>query len=101
MKKVTEVSRIVKRTDYYCDVCGLLMDSLDLKICDVCGKHLCKNCTARSDEEFDEESPSFYCRRCWNIGDLYRGDIEEAKNKCRDTVRRLETEWKKSATEEE
>lgn len=97
MIKTTEVTKVVKIKDYYCDVCGNRFDSYDLKICDVCGKHLCKNCASKFDKEFDGESPSYYCKRCWNIGVLYRGDIEEARRTCEDTVRRLENSWVMSA----
>ena len=97
MKKVTKVIKTVECEDYYCDVCGNKINSYDLKFCDVCDRHLCVNCTIRSEDMFDGDSPSYYCGRCWNIGDIYRGDIAEEKAKCDRNIKAIEDMWRNAA----
>lgn len=94
--KTTEVTRTVKCDEYYCDVCNNRVDSFYLKVCDVCGKHLCVQCTVRSEDVFDGKSPSYYCRECWNIGDIYRADIAEEIAKRYASIANIENRWKKA-----
>lgn len=97
MKKIIEETKLVKREEYYCDVCSNRMDSTDLKFCDVCEKHLCVKCAIRSEDEFGGESPSYYCPKCWNIGDTYRDNIIGVKEGCSAAIKTLENLWKKAA----
>ena len=99
MKKTVETTRVVKRDEYYCDVCGNKISSYDLKFCDVCEKHLCKGCAIRSDDAFNGYSPSFYCRMCWNIGDIYRGEIADERAKRDRNIMILECKWRKAGRE--
>lgn len=100
MKKVIEETKTVERVEYYCDVCGNRMDSLDLKFCDVCNKYLCVQCAIRSEDPFDGESPSYYCLRCWNIGDIYRCRIADERAKRDINIATLECKWMKAGKEE-
>lgn len=99
MKKITKVTKVVEREDYYCDVCGNKVDSLDMKFCDVCRKMMCIHCTVRSENEFDGESPSYYCRGCWNIGEVYRADIERERDKRDANIAMIEDMWKRALHE--
>ena len=77
----------------YCDDCEteIKFDMACLVAkCEICGKDLCNNCV-----EFEESNTGYYrtvyCKKCWEIGEPYRNQIELLENK----IEELSEEWYK------
>lgn len=64
----------------FCDVCGEEIKKIGLGCtaakCAYCGNDLCKNCIGHEDESWGDYR-TVYCKKCWEIGDVYRPKIDK------------------------
>lgn len=56
--------------------------------CIMCKKDLCKNCIGHKGSAIDDYD-EFYCKKCWDIGEYYRKEIEKHEK----IIEKLEDEW--------
>ncbi len=89
-KKMTEVSERHK----FCDVCGveIEMDYLACSKaqCGYCKKDLCEDCIGHEESSLGDYRGEIWCRKCWEIGNEYRPQIE----KLNDKIEQLYDEWR-------
>lgn len=75
----------------FCDVCG---EELHIGLacsaakCMYCGKDLCEKCIG-NEEETGGDYRIVYCKKCWELGELYRPTIEAHQH----SVEKLYKEW--------
>ena len=92
MYKTTSVSREVKETHKYCDVCGTEIErglACSSARCECCEKDLCDKCVGHEGYASGDYRV-VYCQKCWDIGDDYREKIAYLEEQ----VEQLYEEWK-------
>jgi len=78
MIEETKVQKEVVERRKICDVCGNEITSTmacSRAVCEYCGKDLCENCIGHEDSTYGDYR-TVYCKRCWEIGERYRPQIE-------------------------
>ena len=97
----------VKRYTYICDSCG--KDSKDnrfLRICYICGRQICRDCTNWFEADSNLLSPNWHsdypdsvCDECWDRGKTFREQIQTIRDKSDQEEIDLWSAWKKERSQ--
>jgi len=88
MRKTTEET--VKRYVYTCDICT--GTSNGTAKCRLCSKDLCDKHRVYDPRDYGDY-PSTFCKRCWEIGQVYRERIGAIRTRADMEEEALNKEW--------
>jgi hypothetical protein len=88
MRKTVQETMTREVTQVICDRCG----GPARRSCHACGRDLCVDCSTYDYQDF-EDYPTRYCRECWEMGALFRTQIEDIKTKADAEIEALKSQW--------
>jgi len=105
MKKSEEITQIVNKIDYFCDMCSL--EGKEKKLaspgsygeyysCYMCDKDICRDHLVHDTRDIGDY-PTQYCTYCWKVGEKYRKKMEEIEEKCDEKLQEQKNLWEEEA----
>lgn len=80
---------------YICDLCG--KGTEHHKVCSICGRDMCSNCTNFDPRDMTADYPEKYCDSCFKAGEKYLRQIKVEQEKFDILIEELEQKWKDDA----
>jgi methionyl-tRNA synthetase len=94
MIKTFTVTKEFQHSKVYCDYCGQeITTRYRSHTCEICRKDICPKCEGHEDD-FGGDHPDVWCKRCWDIGTIYRAEIKNLEDKIEEVRKMWEARCK-------